>query len=141
MDRVAECHCGALKAIARGEPELVYVRHCKACQRRTGAVVHSGSRWRKGRVRTVGEHKVHAPLADSGFEIRFHFCPGCASNVDWECDRAPEYHGITVGSFADPSFPAPTFSVWEEAMHPWLGLPEGTDHFAQGLPPTPPAGG
>ena len=56
------------------------------------------------------------------------------------CDRAPEYYGITVGSFADPGFPAPTFSVWEEAaLHPWLGLPQETDRFAKGVPPTPPA--
>jgi len=45
----------------------------------------------------------------SGFEIRFHFCPNCGSNVYWESDRTPEYYGITVGSFADPGFPAPTF--------------------------------
>jgi hypothetical protein len=139
MERVAECHCGALKAIASGEPEWVYVCHCKACQRRTGAVVHSGSRWLKTRVRIDGEDKIYARMADSGFEIRFHFCPNCGSNVYWEGDRAPEYYGITVGSFADPGFPAPTFSVWEEAMHPWLGLPQDTDRFAKGVPPTPPA--
>ena len=86
--------------------------HCKACQRRTGAVVHSGSRWRKTQVRIEGENKIYARMADSGFEIRFHFCPSCGSNVYCEGDRAPEYYRITVGSFADLGFPAPAFSVW-----------------------------
>jgi len=85
-------------------PEYVYVCHCNACQRRTGAVVHSGSRWRKTRVRIEGDNKIYARMADSGFEIRFHFCPNCGSNVYWEGDRAPRYYGIAVGSFADPGF-------------------------------------
>ena len=138
MERVAECHCGALKVIATGEPDRVYVCHCKACQRRTGAAVHSGARYLKSRVRIEGESKIYARSADSGFEIRFHFCPNCGSNVYWEGDRAPDYYGITVGSFADPEFPAPTFSLWEESMHDWLGLPSVKEHFAQGRPPDPP---
>jgi hypothetical protein len=73
--------------------------------------------------------------ADSGFKIRFHFCPNCGSttswhwlpewagsNVLWEGDRNPNTYGIAVGSFADPNFPPPTYSAWEEVMHPWLGL-------------------
>ena len=63
-------------------------------------------------MRIEGENKIYARMADSGFEIRFHFCPKCGSNVYWEGDRAPEYYGITVGSFADLGFPAPAFSVW-----------------------------
>jgi len=39
-----------------------------------------------------------------------------------------------VGSFADPNFPPPTFSVWEEVMHPWLGVATAT---AVGGPYTP----
>jgi len=81
MERIAECHCGQLKAIASGEPESVYVCHCKACQRRTGAIIHNGSRWSKSQVRIEGERKVYGRIADSEFEIRFHFCPNCGTSV------------------------------------------------------------
>ena len=37
---------------------------------------------------------------------------------------------IPVGAFADPAFPAPGFSVYEERMHGWVSLPEGVDHMA-----------
>jgi hypothetical protein len=47
MERIAECHCGQLRAITSGEPDSVYVCHCKACQRRTGAIIRNGSRWLK----------------------------------------------------------------------------------------------
>jgi hypothetical protein len=72
-----------LRAITSGQPDSVYVCHCKACQRRTGAVIHNGSRWLKSQVRTEGEHKIYGRIADSGFEIRFHFCPKCGSSVFW----------------------------------------------------------
>lgn len=29
---------------------------------------------------------------------------------------------IPVGAFADPHFPAPTFSVWEERKHDWIAI-------------------
>ena len=131
MERIAECHCGQLRAITSGEPESVYVCHCKACQRRTGAVIHNGSRWLKSQMRIEGEHKIYGRIADSGFEIRFHFCPNCGSSVFWEGDRSPTTCGIAVGCFADPDFPAPTSSGWEESMHRWLGLPPGTARFPQ----------
>lgn len=131
MERTARCHCGQLRAVASGEPDSVYVCHCRACQRRTGAVVHNGSRWPKERVRIEGEHKVYERGADSGFNIRFHFCPNCGTSVFWEGDRSPATCGIAIGCFADPDFPAPTQSGWEEAMHQWLGLPPGIAHFPQ----------
>ena len=43
--------------------------------------------------------------------------------MHWETDKYPNLHGIAVGCFADPEFPAPSVSVWEESLHPWLGLP------------------
>jgi hypothetical protein len=35
-----------------------------------------------------------------------------------------------VGAFADPNFPAPNFSVYEERMHSWVSLPAGIKHMA-----------
>jgi hypothetical protein len=131
MERIAECHCGQLRAITSGEPGSVYICHCKACQRRTGTIIHNGSRWLKSQVRIEGEHKIYGRKGDSGFEIRFHFCPNCGTSVFWEGDRSPTTCGIAVGCFADPNFPAPTSSGWEESMHPWLGLPPDAAHFRQ----------
>lgn len=141
MERVAACHCGQLKAIASGEPERVYVCHCKSCQRRTGAVVHSGSRWLKSQVRIEGEEKIYGRIADSGFTIRFHFCPNCGSSVFWEGDRGPDYYGIAVGCFADPGFPPPVYSSYEEAMHPWLGVSTAKEHYPGARPANLPVGG
>jgi hypothetical protein len=41
----------------------------------------------------------------------------------------PEHIAVPVGSFADPTFPAPRVSVWEDRMHPWVGLPDRIEHI------------
>ena len=132
MEGTAECHCGALRVTVIGEPEWVNICHCKACQHRTGAVIHSGAYFSAERVSVEGASKIYTRPADSGFEIGFHFCPVCGSNVYWRASRFPRYYGVAVGAFADPTFPAPAFSVWEESMHRWLRLTPGIERFDQG---------
>jgi hypothetical protein len=134
LERIAQCHCGALKVVTSGEPVQVYLCHCQSCQRRTGSVAHCGSRWLKSQIRIEGDHKIYTRKGDSGFSPRWHFCPNCGSNVFTESDRAPDLCVITVGSFADPNFPAPTASIYEESMHSWFGLSTVSHHFAQGSP-------
>jgi len=56
-------------------------------------------------------------MADSGYEARFHFCPNCGSNVFFEGNKLPQLYGIMIGCFADPTFPLPTYSHFEEDNH------------------------
>lgn len=37
--------------------------------------------------------------------------------------------GVPVGAFADPEFPSPRFSVYEERMHRWVSLPHDIEHM------------
>lgn len=135
MERTAACHCGRLKVIAAGEPERVYLCHCRACQRRTGTAFHFGASYQRDRVRLEGDSKVYERSADSGFKIRFYFCPHCGSNLYWEGDRNPVVCGVAVGAFETGDFPPPSDSIWEESMHPWLGLPPEIPHYRQARPP------
>jgi hypothetical protein len=135
MERTAECHCGSLKIIAAGEPERVYLCHCKACQRRTGTAFHYGTAWPKAQVRIEGAYKIYERGADSGSNIRFYFCPECGSSLYWESDRNPLNCGIAGGAFRERNLPPPTSSVFEEDMHAWLGLPSVTEHHPKGRPP------
>jgi hypothetical protein len=69
-----------------------------------------------------------APLSGTGYPN------GRAAPCFGRAIGNPNIYGIVVGSFADPNFPRPTSSAWEEAMHPWLGV--ATEHFPQGRPLT-----
>ena len=131
VERTAQCQCGSLRATVTGEPTVVNACHCKACQRRTGAVMHSGVYFKKSLVRTEGAEKVYTRHAQEGRKISFHFCPNCGSSVYWDADIRPDQYGIAVGAFADPDFPPPAYSVWEESKHPWVQLPGGVQRFRQ----------
>jgi hypothetical protein len=131
MERSACCHCRALSLIATGEPTVVNCCHCNACQRRTGAVMHSGAYFPKAQIRAQGSEKTYTRDVGDGRTINFHFCPTCGSSVYWHLDLRPDHFGVAVGAFADPDFPPPTYSVFEQSKHVWTKLPDGIEHYRQ----------
>ena len=78
------------------------------------------------RESTAGQSTAWTRTAESGNALTFHFCPVCGSTVYWEGQGFTGYLAVAIGTFADPSFPAPTVSVWEEARHPWVSAPSGS---------------
>lgn len=126
--REGQCSCGALRLKASGEPIRVTVCHCHECQRRTGSVYGVQARYAQESVEVSGEYNTYVRSSEFG-EIRFHFCPNCAGTVFYGMEGMPDMWGIPVGVFADQDFPAPTLSIYEVRMHPWVNLPEGCQHF------------
>jgi hypothetical protein len=120
--RTARCCCGGLQVRASGEPRIVIACHCTECQRRTGSVFGVGAYFRAGQIRPSGQSKVYEREGQEGRKLRIHFCPECGGSVYWEPDILPGFLGVAVGAFADPQFPVPVHSVWEEARHPWVGF-------------------
>jgi hypothetical protein len=100
--------------------------HCIECQRRTGAVLSNQARFNRDQITVSGKSTAWKRTAESGNVLTFHFCPTCGSTVYWENTGFPELFAVAIGTFADPSFPAPTIAVWEEMRHPWVTLPPGT---------------
>lgn len=121
-NRTASCRCGQLTATCEGEPVRVSVCHCLACQQRSGSAFSAQSRWPKEKVAIEGRSKSWARTADSGNRITYAFCPDCGSTVHYAGGNFPDLIAIPVGAFADPGFPPPTFSVWEERKHPWVAI-------------------
>jgi hypothetical protein len=129
-ERFASCSCGALTARTTGEPVRISICHCLACQRRTGSVFGVQARFHRADVRIEGESRAYTRVPDDGGTITFHFCPLCGATVHYEMDDLEDFVAIPVGAFADPSFPAPRFSVYEERMHPWVCVPGDVEHMA-----------
>ncbi|OAE19403.1 hypothetical protein AXG93_1224s1000 [Marchantia polymorpha subsp. ruderalis] len=46
----------------------------------------------------------------------YHFCPDCGSTVYYENEDTPGVYAVPVGAFADPTFPAPQRSIYENRM-------------------------
>lgn len=124
--RIAACACGQLRAACAGEPLLVSLCHCLDCQRRTGSAFGIAAFYRRAVVTIEGEASTCTRRGDSGFALRFHFCPACGSTVFWEPERRPDDVAVAVGAFADPDFPGPQKAVFGHRRHAWAVVP-GTD--------------
>jgi hypothetical protein len=57
------------------------------------------------------------------------FCPECGSTVYWSGDEMGGLIAVAVGAFAEPDFPAPRVSVWEERKHGWVTPPADAEHI------------
>jgi hypothetical protein len=121
--RHAACSCEQLRVTVRGEPVRISVCHCLACQRRTGSAFGVQARFPADLVEIEGESSEFVRISDKGEARFFHFCPECGATVFYKTEGVPDLVAVPVGAFADPGFPAPWVSVWEERRHDWVDLP------------------
>ncbi len=80
--------------------------------------------FRLDQVRVNGEYKDFTRISDEADSKphAFHFCPECGSQVFYTEPDERDLIVVSVGSFADPSFPPPTVFVWDERRHPWVTI-------------------
>ena len=125
--REASCSCGQLRATVHGEPLRISVCHCLACQRRTGSVFGMQARFAREGATFAGRSTGWSRTGESGGTATFHFCPVCGAIVWYELEGHPEVVAIPVGALADPSFPPPRVSVYENRRHAWVRMPDGIE--------------
>ena len=128
--RIASCSCGQVSVSVSEEPIRVSICHCLECQRRTGSVFGAQARFRTQAVEVKGQSQEYVRDGDEGNRIIFHFCPKCGSTVYWSFKGREDFVAVAVGAFAEPSFPAPTVSVYDNRKHAWVGMPAQIEHSA-----------
>ena len=118
--RTATCACEQLRVTCVGDPVKISLCHCLDCQKRTGSTYGVAAFFSRKDLKTNGAFRTYSRDSDSGFAVHFHFCPNCGSTVFWEPKRKPDSVAVAVGSFADPTFPALSQSVYDERRHLWV---------------------
>jgi tetratricopeptide (TPR) repeat protein len=87
--------------------------------------------FRPDQVRVVGRFNDFERISEE--EDRkphtFHFCPDCGSQVFYTEPTEPDLIVVSVGSFADPSFPPPTESGYDHRRHEWVQLPDTIQRY------------
>jgi hypothetical protein len=135
MEKVAQCMCGQFRAVVTGDLKSVAICHCLACKRRSGSAFAYNAFYQASDVRLEGIYKVHERKGQAGHRIERHFCPECGTTVYSRTEKFPGICNISVGAFADPDFPAPVVSLFEESKHSWVVLPPGIEHYVEGRVP------
>jgi hypothetical protein len=128
--RTASCHCGQLRIEVEGEPEMVGVCHCLACQQRTGSVFAALASF-AAPFKVHGTASEYVRAGDQGAQFIFRFCPVCGTNLFHTEEGETGGVGVAVGAFADPDFPPPRVSIYDCRRHSWVRLPDGVRVFAR----------
>ena len=122
MTQRASCCCGQLEVLVRGDLPGASICHCFQCQKRTGSAFGLQAKFPEDRITINGQSQQYERRGEG--LVTFSFCPKCGSTVYWRLDGLPGMVVIAVGTFANPNFPAPVFSVYEERIHSWVALPD-----------------
>lgn len=131
MTRIATCQCGQLSVACEGEPGRISTCHCLDCQRRSGSSFAAQARFPADQVTISGEARQWTRFGDEGGQGDMYFCPTCGSNVFYRVAIEPDLIAVAVGAFADPAFPPPNYSVYEDRKHAWVEIVgEGIEHYA-----------
>ena len=128
----AECQCGKLSVKLPGPTAAVVACHCVYCQRRSGSPFGVLAYYAAAQLTITGEAKWFVRPTASGGVFESYFCPDCGSTVYVKVSKHPTTIGVAVGAIADPAYPAPERSVWEQSMHPWVALRGKVQHFMRG---------
>jgi len=118
----AACQCGALTIDTAADPDFVVLCNCLACQRRTGAPFGVGAYFRRADSVASGAAQVWKRRAESGRELRNHFCPSCGTTVYWTLEMRPDHIGVAIGCFDGP-MPEPVRAIWAQHKHAWVTFP------------------
>ena len=124
--RKASCRCGQLHVTYKGpDPNRITLCHCNSCQLRTGTAFSIQGRFPREKLKIEGKSTKWNFPADKNKKTcdnggaTYHFCPVCGTTVYWDITTAPDLIGMAIGTFFDPTFPAPKISGYEKYAHPW----------------------
>jgi hypothetical protein len=120
---IAQCNCGALRAVCGGSPARVSVCHCGACRRRTGSAFSWNATFPTGQVDIEGEYLSFRRVTDAGMRTQYNFCPQCGSTVFYLLQERPGMVSVPAGGFADTAGLWPETEVLPEQRQPWCCIP------------------
>jgi hypothetical protein len=101
---------------------------CRECQKLSGSAFYYHGYWPKSAVRQInGKSTAWRRTSDAGRWVDSSFCPVCGSAVYSFAEFDPDSICISIGSFADPEFPVPQYSIWQRHKHAWVRIPESCE--------------
>lgn len=68
-----------------------------------------------------GQATTWERVGDGGGVMTARFCPVCGTTLWWTLSGMDGV-AVAVGAFADPAFPAPIRSIYEDRAHAWVEI-------------------
>lgn len=130
MRREAHCGCGNVTVVTSADPQLSFACHCDFCQRSSGSIAVFGAAFLDEDIESVEGDTTEVNDFPKWPGMKKWFCSKCGTTVHWVNPKGlPGMHMISIGCFADPDFPAPTFSVHTRYRHKWCASFKGAEDY------------
>jgi len=112
MNLSGQCLCGSVRYTFDGDPYLVFLCHCRDCQRSSGSLTHFGVIVPEAGFTRLGEVRSYTKSSDAGRKITREFCPTCGSGINNRLEVAPGMVVIKGGTLDNPAAVPPTFELY-----------------------------
>lgn len=127
MARTGQCHCGAIRYSAEGEPVYNALCHCSDCRRWSGAPMAGWIAFPDDQVTVTG-----APvLYNSSEHGSREFCGACGTSLFYRnAQMLPGLVDIPSGTLDHPEEDPPQLHVQVAERLPWMDGIEALPKFA-----------
>jgi hypothetical protein len=119
------CQCGNIRYELLGEPTMLYVCHCKDCQKQSASAFGMSLIVNPVDIRfTKGEALLRHwdTRGENGAIKRCLFCPDCGTRIIHGSDDPLETVSIKAGSLDDTSGLRPVANIWLKSAQPWVSV-------------------
>jgi hypothetical protein len=130
--RAGRCQCGEVRYESAGEPLVLYVCHCRDCQRQSASAFGMSLEVPRAGLRvTNGAPHYWTRGADSGRRLRCAFCPTCGARLWHEPEEASDTVTIKAGSLDEPVDVSTAIHIWTLRKLPGMAIPNGARQFPE----------
>ncbi len=135
------CLCKAVRYRATALPVAVRACWCRTCQYLGAGSATVNALFSSDALTIEGVLAEYSTVADSGNAMLRRFCPRCGTQVLVNSAARPQFTGVRVGTFDDPSAVQPAATIWTSAAPPWAAIDPKLPKVERQPAPPPSAGG
>lgn len=130
--RAGRCQCGEVRYESAGEPLVLYVCHCRDCQRQSASAFGMSLEVPRAGLRVTNSAPHYWTRgADSGRRLRCAFCPTCGTRLWHEPEEASDTVTIKAGSLDEPVDVSTAIHIWTSRKLPGMAIPNGARQFPE----------
>ena len=119
------CQCGNIRYELLAEAKMLYVCHCKDCQKQSASAFGMSLIMNPEDIRfTQGEEQLRSwdTRGENGAIKRCSFCPDCGTRIRHGSDNPLETVSIKAGSLDDSTGLCPVAHIWLKSAQAWVSI-------------------